>query len=338
MVSVGEEALTGQLVTVVVVNYNSGQWLMRSLTALALQTHRPAKVFVVDNNSTDDSMMGLKERFYEFEYILLDENIGFAAANNLAIARCATPLVALLNPDAFPEPGWIGSLVRASAKYPNAASFGSLLLLADQPDFIDGVEDVYHASGLVWRGGHGRRLNVGDAWSREIFSPCAAAALYRTDALHQVGGFDEDFFCYLEDVDLGFRLRLGGWGSRFVPEARVLHVGGATSGGRHSDFSVYFGHRNLTWAFVKNMPGPLLWLLLPLHILMSMVSLVHMVYIGRTRTFCRSKWDAALGLRRAFAKRKKIQSERRASVLKVLTMLNLKLIPDRKLDRFNAGS
>ncbi len=330
--------MSGQLVTVVVVNYNSGHWLLKSLNALAMQTHKPAKVLVVDNNSTDDSMMGLKERFHEFEYILLDENIGFAAANNLAIDRCATPLVALLNPDAFPEPGWIGSLLRASAKYPEAASFGSLLLVADQPDYIDGVEDVYHASGLVWRGGHGRLVNDGDTWGREIFSPCAAAALYRTDALRQVGGFDEDFFCYLEDVDLGFRLRLDGWASRFVPEARVQHVGGATSGGRHSDFSIYYGHKNLTWAFVKNMPGPLLWLLIPLHILMSMVSLVHMAYIGRARIFCRSKWDAALGLPRAFEKRKQIQSGRRVSVLKVLAMLNWKLIPDRELDRFNADS
>ena len=333
-----DAALSGQLVTVVVVNYNSGQWLLRSLNALALQTHRPAKVFVVDNNSTDDSMSEIKAQFPEFECILLDKNIGFAAANNLAIDRCNTPLVALLNPDAYPEPEWLGALVEASAKYPKAASFGSLLLLADQPNLIDGVEDVYHASGLVWRGGHGRPINDGDAWGREIFSPCAAAALYRTDVLRQVGGFDEDFFCYLEDVDLGFRLRLDGWGSRFVPEAQVLHVGGATSGGRHSDFSIYHGHRNLTWAFVKNLPGPLLWLLLPLHILMSVVCLVHMAYIGQARIFLRSKRDAALGLPRSFEKRKKIQSGRKVSLLNVLAMLNLKLIPDRKLDRFNAGS
>jgi GT2 family glycosyltransferase len=153
-----------------------------------------------------------------------------------------------------------------------------------------------------------------------------------------VGGFDEDFFCYLEDVDLGFRLRLAGWRSWFVPDAKVQHVGGATHGGKHSEFSIYHGHRNLTWAFVKNLPGPLLWLLLPLHLSMSLVSLVHMICIGQARIFCRSKRDAVLGLPHAFDKRKMIQSERKVSVLNVLTMLNWKLIPNRKLDRFNADS
>jgi len=326
-------------VTVAIVNYNSDKWLVKSLRALRRQTHKPAKVIVIDNNSTDNSMDGIKEQFPEFECFLLDENIGFASANNLAIESCTTPLVALLNPDAFPEPGWLGALVRASAQYPESASFGSLLLQADHPSRIDGVEDVYHASGLVWRGGHGRLLNDGDAWGREIFSPCAAAALYRVDVIRNVGGFDEDFFCYLEDVDLGFRLRLAGWSSRFIPEAKVRHVGGATNGGKHSNFSIYHGHRNLTWAFVKNMPGPLLWLLLPLHIFMTLVCFLHMIHIGRTKIFVISKWHALFGLSRAWRKRKQIHSARKVSVINVITkILNWKLIPNRKLERFNVDN
>jgi GT2 family glycosyltransferase len=91
----------------------------------------------------------------------------------------------------------------------------------------------------------------------EIFSPCAAAALYRRSALLEVGGFDEDFFCYVEDVDLGFRLRLAGYRCLYVPLSVAHHIGSGTTGGKNSDFSVYHGHRNLVWAFVKNMPGVL---------------------------------------------------------------------------------
>ena len=321
-------------VTVIVVNYNSGRWLHDSLFALSLQEHKPTSVTVIDNNSTDQSLVGLREMFPDFDFVLLDKNIGFAAANNLAIAKCNTPLVALLNPDAFPEPGWLGALVRAANDYPESGSFGSMLLMNEKPDFLDGIEDIYHASGLSWRGGHGRKFIAADLVAREIFSPCAAAALYRTDAVRDVGYFDEDYFCYFEDMDLGIRLRLAGWTSRFVPEAKVLHVGGATNGGRHSKFSTYHGHRNLTWTFFKNMPGFLLWLLIPWHISMTVLSFIYLSYKGQMSVFVRSKADAIMGLPSALRKRKKVQSKRKISASDFSMMLNMKIIPDRLRDSF----
>ena len=96
----------------------------------------------------------------------------------------------------------------------------------------------------------------------EIFAPCAAAALYRRAAFLEAGGFDEHFFCYMEDVDLGFRLRLLGYRCGYAPAAIVHHVGSGTTGAR-SPFTVYHGHRNLVWTYVKNMPTPWFWLYLP---------------------------------------------------------------------------
>ncbi len=123
---------------------------------------------------------------------------------------------------------------------------------------------------------------------REVFSACAAAALYRRDVFEALGGLDEDFFCYMEDVDLGFRLRLAGWGCTYVPTAVVHHVGSATSG-RRSHFTTYHGHRNLVWVFFKNMPGALLWLYLPQHFSLTSSSValfLHAVkdglYLGRS--------------------------------------------------------
>jgi GT2 family glycosyltransferase len=147
-------------------------------------------------------------------------NIGFAAGNNLAAGQARGQWLALLNPDAFPDRGWLTALVAAARQHPEAASFGSWQRLDGRPGLLDGVGDVYHISGVAWRDGHGKVC--GDRYEPdcEIFSACAAAALYRRQAFLEVGGFDEDFFCYFEDVDLGFRLRLAGYAARAVAARR----------------------------------------------------------------------------------------------------------------------
>jgi GT2 family glycosyltransferase len=316
-------------VTVIVVNFNAKNTLSRCLEALRAQSLQAARVIVIDNASTDGSIESAKELFPEFEYVCLLENTGFAAANNRAIERCDSEFVALLNPDAFPEPAWLEELVKAARQTPDAASFGSCQLMAGETGVIDGIEDVCHISGLVWRGGHGRVRTSSDSTAREIFSPCAAAALYRRQAMQAVGGFDEDFFCYVEDVDLGFRLRLSGWQSWYVPAAVVRHVGSATTGGVHSGFAVYHGHRNLVWMFVKNMPGYLFWFYLPLHLAMNLVSVVWFIFRGQAGTILKAKRDAILGLPKAWRKRAIVQKQRRIPTSVMFAALNKKLIPGR---------
>ena len=142
--------------------------------------------------------------------------------------------------------------------------------------------------------GHGAPAPSSDA-PREVFSPCAAAALYRRDALDDVGGFDERYFCYVEDVDLGFRLRLRGHGCLYVPDAVVHHVGSGTTG-RGSDFTTYHGHRNLVWTFFKDMPGPLLALYLLPHLVLNLATIAWFATHGRARLILRTKWDALRGL------------------------------------------
>jgi GT2 family glycosyltransferase len=93
--------------------------------------------------------------------------------------------------------------------------------------------------------------------------------MYRTGIIEEVGGFGKDFFCYFEDVDIGFRLRLAGYRFLLIPSAVVYHHGWATSGGQYVDFAVYYGHRNLIWTYIKNMPGILFWLFLPLHVFLN---------------------------------------------------------------------
>jgi len=300
-------------IAVVIVNWNAGQLLTRCLRAVSRQTLRPDRVIVADNASSDDSLLGLQEVFPDIEILKFGENLGFAAANNRAIERISDcSWVALLNPDTEPEPDWLDTLARAAAANPGASFFASLLLMHADRKRVDGAGDSYHVSGLAWRRCHSGLLAHSRLESREVFSPCAAGALYRLDALRSVDGFEESFFCYFEDVDLSFRLRLQGHRCLFVPDSIVYHVGSGTTG-VDSDFSVYHGHRNLVWTFFRNMPTALLLLYLPYHLLMNVVALLVYTSRGRGRVILRSKVDALRGLPRALAQRRHIQERREVS-------------------------
>jgi GT2 family glycosyltransferase len=301
--------VTEPAVAVVVVNWNSGALLERCLLALGAQTLGPRRVVVVDNGSTDGSERAARDRA-GVELLALGTNLGFAAANNRGIARtegCAW--VALLNPDAFPEPGWLEALVRAAGDG-RFALLASRQVMANDPARLDGTGDVYTVAGRAWRRHHGQAAAGNALELEEVFSPCAAAALYRRDALLEAGGFDESFFCYFEDVDLAFRLRLAGHRCLYVPDAVVHHVGSASSG-RRSPFSVYHGHRNLVWTFWKNMPAALLALYWPHHLALNLVSLVWFILRGQGGTILRAKWDALLALPRVLRERRRVQGARK---------------------------
>jgi GT2 family glycosyltransferase len=220
--------------------------------------------------------------------------------------------------------------MRAARSNPGFDMFASKLINALDTSLLDGAGDVYHMSGLAWRHGHGRPPPEAGDVEREVFSPCAAAALYRRSALLKVGGFDEAYFCYVEDTDLGFRLRLAGHRCLYVPTSAAHHIGTATSGGRRSDFSVYHGHRNLVWSFVKNMPGALFWLLLPMHLLLNLVEMAVVASRGQGRVILRAKKDAVLGLPRVWQSRRQIQAARVASLRDIWRALNKQPFPIRR--------
>jgi GT2 family glycosyltransferase len=315
---------------VIIVNWNAGGYLERCISSLLSQTLLPREIIVVDNASTDGSAIRIIKKFPSVRVIESKRNLGFAAANNLAVEEGAleSEWIAFLNPDAFPDPGWLEALLIASTNHPQYSIFGSRLMDANSISIVDGVGDAYHVSGLAWRTGHGKLLTARDSVAREIFSPCAAAAMFRKDAFVAAGGFDEEFFCYVEDVDLGFRMRLLGHQCWYVPDSIALHVGSAVTG-RRSDFSIYYGHRNLVWTFVKNMPGVLFWLLLPLHGVLNLVSIVWFSLRGQGAVILRAKRDALLGLPKVWRKRQEIQKVRVASARDVWRMLNKRFLPIR---------
>lgn len=304
---------------VVIVNWNSWDVLSRCLETLKDQTFKNFKILVIDNGSSKKIPDKFILNYPDIGLIKNNSNLGFAAANNQAMKLLNDfEWVALLNPDAFPEPDWLENLINAAINNPDYVMFASRQLMDRNKSLLDGDGDVYNISGLAWRKSYGKRKDEAASELREIFSPCAAAALYRRDMFLSIGGFDEDFFCYMEDIDLGFRLRLIGHRCMLVPSAVVYHIGSTISGGRHSDFALYHGHRNLVWTFIKDMPGILFWLLLPLHIFLNLVSIIWFMLQGRGRVILRAKRDALFGLPNMWKKRMYIQKTRTVSSYELL--------------------
>ena len=305
---------TPPLISLVIVSWNSGKHLPHCLECLSRQTFRDFETIIVDNGSSDNSLTGLEERYPDLGLSVerLAQNLGFAAGNNLGARLAQGKWLVLLNADAFPEPDWLAEMATASRDNPDFGMFSSRQLRADNPQILDGAGDAYHVSGLAWRIGLGYPSERYGLEQAEIFSPCAAAAMYLREAFLEVGGFDEDFFSYFEDVDLGFRLQLRGCRCLYVPKAVVHHVGSSTFGER-SDFAFYHSHRNLIWTYVKNMPSTLFWLYLLQHLTANLIYVLYYSLRGRGKVLLRAKYDALRGISAARKKRETIQKKRKVS-------------------------
>lgn len=220
----------------------------------------------------------------------------------------------------------------ATARYPETALFGSTQYAADCDGVLDGVGDAYHAVGLAYRGGYGRSVDLLPP-EGEVFTACGAAALIRRDLFAALGGFDERYFCYGEDVDLGYRARLQGYRTIQVRDAAVDHQG-YTSSGRRSEFATYYGVRNRFWVFVKNTPGWLLWLLAPAHILINFLLWLSAARFGQFRLYARAMRDGLRDWPSIMAARRQVQCTRTASTWQIARSMSwdprrlLSLAPD----------
>jgi N-acetylglucosaminyl-diphospho-decaprenol L-rhamnosyltransferase len=304
------------LATIIIVTHNSARFLPRALAAVAGQGETRWRLIVIDNASNPDERPQAASLAPGASLIQSQTNLGFAAANNRAAALAETPYLVFLNPDAFPEPDWLAHLIAAAERFPRAAAIGSTQWRADTPGVLDGTGDVLHASGIAYRSNHGKR-GVPPPLG-ESFAACAAAMLVRREAFDAVGGFDESFFCFFEDVDLCFRLRLAGWRIVQTPDAVVAHVGGASAA---SDFAQFHGARNRTWTFVKCMPGALFWPLLPVHLLLSACAATVALLTGRGAAAWRGLaagvggWSHAWRLRRATQRTRVARTQEIANLL-----------------------
>ncbi len=316
----GDDKVRAPAITVCVIAYNSGPTLRTCLEHLGAQTLADFETLVIDNASPDAGDAEIAASFRFVTLIRNPDNAGFAKAGNQAARLGRGRWLVLLNPDAFARPDWLAQLVAAAERHPQVRSFTSVQLAEDAPGMLDGLGDVMSITGIPYRGGY---LNPDQGQAREgyVFSPCGAAMMIDRALFQSLGGFDEDFFCYGEDVDLGYRLVLAGEPTLLVPDAVVGHMGSASSGGRKSEFAVFHGTRNRFWVLFKNTPALLLPLVVPLHLLALTAIYLRRENRPHAALIWRAVRAAFAGAPTIFRSRAAVQRARRASFWQVATAM-----------------
>jgi GT2 family glycosyltransferase len=299
-------------VSVVVVAYESGELLARCLAALRAQTFTAFEVLLVDNASTDGAAKAAAKADPTIRLMTNETNLGFAAAVNQGARAGQGRWLALINPDAFAEPDWLARLLAATQAHWDVHAFTSRQLLDRDPTRLDGLGDVMSGAGFPFRGGYLRK-DPGRLAGGEVFSACGGAMLVDRALFLEMGGFDEWLFCYCEDVDFGYRLRLRGEATLVVPDAVVRHVGSASTGGPRSEFAVFHGTRNRLWVYVKNTPPLLLWLSLPLHLATTALLFVRHAMRREVSAPWRGLKASLAGMDAALAARRETQAGRTVS-------------------------
>ena len=293
-------------VSVIIANWNGAGVLGECLDSLRRQTFTDFEVILVDNGSTDGSVDLAKKHYdNQAKIIELDRNYGYGVANNRGIEAAQGRLIALLNNDAAADEHWLEELVEAAraddARFasppdahagkkdaegdssvftgPRIGMFASKILNYDNRDIIDNVGHLMYPDGL--NRGRGRLEKDDGRFDTpcEALFPSGCAALYRREMLDQIGLFDEDFFAYGDDTDIGMRGRLAGWGCWYVPTAVVYHRYSATAG-EYSALKAYLVERNRIFIALKYLPSSMI-LASPWHTLKRLIMQAYGALTGK---------------------------------------------------------
>src|SRR4051812_24156054 len=235
-------------VAIVIPNFNGAGILPATLGALEAQTVAPAQVVVVDNASSDESLELLRSRFGWVDVVAESRNHGFGGGVNRGVAKVSASSIVVLNSDARPLPDWLGRLT-ATPREGDVWALGSVLVSPE--GVVESAGDCYDPGGFAYKAAGGAPVDALPGEPYEAFAPPGAAPLFDRERFLAIGGYDERYFLYYEDIDLSFRARLQGWRALVVPGARVEHELGASG---TSSRTRYFVARNSIICATANMP------------------------------------------------------------------------------------
>lgn len=267
-----------ETVAVVIPNYNGRKYLDECLNSLKKQTYRDFCVIIVDNGSTDGSVTYIRDNHPDVKVIALSKNTGFANAVNVGIKAAESKYVFLLNDDTVCDERAIEVLVDTIEKGKRLFSVQAKLLQLTNPDLIDDSGDYYCALGWAFSPGRDKDSSFLTK-TKAVTSACAGAAMYRRELFDEVGLFDEKHFCYLEDVDIGYRARIKGYINACDPRALVYHAGSGTSGSRYNSFKVELTAGNNVYFIYKNMPA--LQIIINLPLILAGIIIKHVFYVRK---------------------------------------------------------
>jgi len=247
-------------VSVVIPNFNGKHFLNNCLISLNDQKEYINEVIIIDNGSTDGSQEFIKNKIrndvdFKINLIENEDNLGFSTAVNQGIKNSHCELVFLINNDVELDKGCISNLIKCINFDDDIFSVASKMIQFDNRDLIDDAGNEYTIFG--WTKKIGNNKNIANfKHSREIFSACGGAALYKKAIFNEIGYFDENFFAYMEDVDIGYRALIEGYKNVYCPKSRVFHIGSGTSGSKYNEFKIRLAARNNVFVPYKNMPIP----------------------------------------------------------------------------------
>ncbi|MBR2857614.1 glycosyltransferase family 2 protein [bacterium] len=244
-------------VSVVTPNYNGEKFLKTFFNSLNEDSECIGEVIIIDNGSSDNSKQYIKNNTFDFPVVLIEneDNRGFAPAVNQGILKSRYDYIFSLNNDTEVKKGSIRELLNLIQSEDDIFSVQAKMLQYKNKELIDDAGDEYNL--LAWTKKVGENHNSSEFIEVcEIFSSCAGAALYKKSILEELGMFDDNFFAYMEDVDLALRSKINGYRNLLCPQAIVYHIGSATSGSRYNEFKVRLAARNNVWVVYKNLPIP----------------------------------------------------------------------------------
>jgi GT2 family glycosyltransferase len=267
------------LVSVIIVNWNGKEYLPACLDSLLEQSCKDFETIVVDNGSCDGSLELLHSFYPWVRVVPLSDNTGFASGNNAGFAVSKGKYLVTLNNDTRVEQAWLAELIAPVEIRQDVGMVASRICSWDDPDIIDSLGVAVCRDGMS-RGSRRRCSFSGLSLNRweDILIPSACAALYRREMVERIGFFDDDYFAYCEDTDLGLRGRLAGWQAVLARDAVVLHRY-SKSGGVFSPFKLYLVERNHFWVALKCFPFSML-LALPLWTFIRYLVQAHLVLGG----------------------------------------------------------
>jgi GT2 family glycosyltransferase len=320
-------------VAVIVVNKNGRHHLTECFQSLVAQTYSNIEIILVDNNSTDDSVAYVQAHFPQVRIICQETNLGFAAGNNIGIQATESPWIATLNNDTKVDPNWLTELVQVAQSDERVGMCASKMLFYDRPHLINSAGICVDRAGIAWDRRGGESNDETEEAAVPVFGPSAGAALYRRSMLDEIGLFDEEYFAYLEDVDLAWRARLAGWRCLYVSTAVVHHRHSATSI-EGSPFKSRMLARNKLWTILKNYPWPALLFYLPLILTYDLGSVCISLVQRRDANPLRGRLMSLSQLGTVLRKRATIQRQRKISSADLLNLMEPLSNPWRVYGRY----
>lgn len=266
------------IIDIIIPNYNGNKFLKECIESLYTQTYSNFKTIVIDNNSTDSDYLWLNN-YKNIIFKRLDNNYGFDRAVNEGIKLSNSDYVVLLNNDTVATKDWLENLVKTIEDDKKIFSVCSKMIRYDDKNIIDDAGDGYNLFGWGYKIGDGANVEKYST-NREVFSSCAGASIYRRSILDEIGYFDNHFFAYMEDIDISYRAKIYGYKNIYCADAKIYHIGSATSGSKYNSFKIRLSARNNVYVPYKNMPFLVLLINSPFLILGFLIKYLFFVEKG----------------------------------------------------------